>query len=311
MRKKLLSLTNDYVFKRNFGYKGEEEITRVLLKDIMQSNISLVELDNNPITQKDLYDEKLGIMDVKAVIDNESVCDIEMQVVKQKDIIKRILFYWSKLYAGEIKKGNAYDTAKKAICILIADFEIKELEDIEKYVTKWNLREQDYPKKILTNSMEFYIIELPKVAKFRKVDQYKNLNLWVDFIKNPEVCNNMDSNDENLKETIEAIKNAKKKLEEISDDEHERELARLREKYILDQKSILATGYADGFQEGMEEGRTQGINEGRAEGIVEGEKIGKKERNIEIAKNLLKENVDISIIEKCTGLDRKEIEKLL
>jgi len=102
---KLLPLTNDYVFKRNFGYKGEEEITRVLLKDILRSEVEDVELNNNPITQKDIYDEKIGIMDVKATINKNIVCDIEMQVVKQTDIIKRIIFYWSKMYSGGLKEG--------------------------------------------------------------------------------------------------------------------------------------------------------------------------------------------------------------
>ena len=37
---------------------------------------------------------------------------------------------------------------------------------------------------------------------------------------------------------------------------------------------------------------------------------GKKERNIEIAKNLLKENVDLNIISKTTGLSLEELEKL-
>lgn len=74
---KLLPLTNDYVFKRNFGYKGEEDITRVLLKDILRSEVENVELNNNQITQKDIYDEKLGIMDVKATINKNTICDID------------------------------------------------------------------------------------------------------------------------------------------------------------------------------------------------------------------------------------------
>ena len=54
---KLLELTNDYVFKRNFGYKGNEEITKVLLEDIIRTNIENVNLDSTPITEKDILDE--------------------------------------------------------------------------------------------------------------------------------------------------------------------------------------------------------------------------------------------------------------
>ncbi len=133
---KLLELTNDYVFKRNFGYKGNEEITKVLLEDIIRTNIENVNLDSTPITEKDILDEKLGIMDIKAMLDNTMVCNIEIQIVKQKDIVKRLLFYWSKMYAHEINSGEQYSIAKKTISILIADFELEELRQIKKYITR-------------------------------------------------------------------------------------------------------------------------------------------------------------------------------
>ncbi len=42
-----------------------------------------------------------------------------------------------------------------------------------------------------------------------------------------------------------------------------------------------------------------------------GRNEGKTERNIEIAKNMLKENLDTAIISKITGLSKEEIESLL
>ena len=45
-------------------------------------------------------------------------------------------------------------------------------------------------------------------------------------------------------------------------------------------------------------------------GRREGKEIGKSERNIEIARNLLKEKVDMKIISTSTGLSLEEIEKL-
>ena len=130
---------------------------------------------------------------------------IEVQVVKQKDIIKRILFYWSKMYSNELKAGDSYGKAKKTVSVLISDFEIKELKNIEKYITRWNLREEDFPMKILTEDMDIYIIELPKVDKYGDLEKYKNLNLWVKFIKNPEVfkMSNNEKNDIELRTIIE------------------------------------------------------------------------------------------------------------
>ena len=44
------------------------------------------------------------------------------------------------------------------------------------------------------------------------------------------------------------IEKAKQILEEISENEHERCLTELREKYILDQKDIEAYGYEKGYE---------------------------------------------------------------
>jgi len=42
----------------------------------------------------------------------------------------------------------------------------------------------------------------------------------------------------------------------------------------------------------------------------EGKQEGKKERNIEIAKNMLAKNSDVQFISECTGLSIDEINKL-
>ena len=52
------------------------------------------------------------------------------------------------------------------------------------------------------------------------------------------------------------------------------------------------------------------IDEAKEKGIETGKKMGIDERNLEIAKNLLKENVDINTISKCTGLSLEEIQNL-
>ena len=53
------------------------------------------------------------------------------------------------------------------------------------------------------------------------------------------------------------IKKSKKVLEEISQDERERRLTELREKYIMDQQAIHDHGYDKGWESGIEEGSKQ------------------------------------------------------
>ena len=99
---------------------------------------------------------------------------------------------------------------------------------------------------------------------------------------------------------IEAAKETRKKkvLIEISNDEHERELADLRQKYIMDQKAIEDRGIEIGIERGME----KGIEIGKEQGIQQAIE--------ELAKKMLNENIEIEIIMKVTNLSKEEIVKL-
>ena len=300
MKKNLLKLTNDYIFKRTFGYSGTEEVTQVFLRDIMEKEITKIYLNSNPITEKELMDEKVGIMDIKAVLNGNIHCNIEMQVVNQNDIERRILFYWGKMYTQSIKKGEDYNNLQKAVCVLIADFELDSLKSIEKYITRWNIREEEYKSVILTEVLDIYIIELPKFLKYGKNKKRKNLNLWVEFIKNSEVkFMNEENEDKSIEETKRAIEKAQKNLEKLSQDEHERYLAELREKHVRDQKSIERYGY----ERGLKEGRTEGKKEGKEEGKREGIRV--------IARRLINQGYSVKQISEITDLKEEEIKDLM
>ena len=226
---------------------------------------------------EDVLDDKIGILDIKAKINNSINCDIEMQVVDRKSIEKRVLFYCSKMYVQSLSSGQDYSKLEKSITILLTDYEIKSLKEIKKYITKWNIREQDCGNIILTDAMEVYIIELPKFEKYKTGS---TLDPWVKFIKNPKVI------DMSNKE----IKKAKKVLEEISQDGKERYLAELREKYIMDQKAIEDAGY------------DKGLNVGIAN--------GQRSKAIEIAKRMKEQGIDVKTIKDITDLTIEEINNL-
>ena len=190
------------------------------------------------------------------------------------------------MYNMSIKEGEDYNTLEKGIVILISDYELKGLKNIEKYITRWNIREEEYQKIILTDVMEIYIIELPKFEKYKEKTHNNILNSWVKFINNPEV-KNMEENNKELKKAQEVLK-------EISQDEHERYLAELRQKYIMDQKAIEDAGYDKGLKDGLEQGLEQ----------------GKNRQNETIAKKMKKQNIDIKVISEITGLSIKKIEGL-
>ena len=300
-KKELLKVTNDYVFKRIFGQKGNEDITRGFLRAVTKVEYNNIDLEDTPILERDLIENKMGILDVKVVANKENNIDIEMQVTKSEYIAERILWYWSKLYAGSIEKGEGYNSTKKAICILIADFKLEKLKEIEKYHTKWNIREEEYKNIILTDRLELHIIELEKLERRNnKSKEEEELLNWCKFIKFPEKV------EESIIMKNEEIKKAKEQLDKISQDKKERRLAELREKAIKDEMAIRDSGYNEGRKEGLEEGIHRGIELGKEEGVKKGKKAEKKS----IAQNMLEMKIDKEIISKVTGLTISEIDNI-
>ena len=90
------------------------------------------------------------------------------------------------------------------------------------------------------------------------------------------------------------INKAKKVLETISQDERERRLTELREKYRMDQHAIMLAGYDKGLKEGIEQGLEKGIEQNKKD----------------ILEKLLKTNLSIGQIIEITGFTAEEIEKL-
>ena len=127
---KTLSPKLDVVFQALFGEVGNESITKGFLVTILERKIDSIDLSRNPILRREFKDEKLGVLDIIAKLDENEICNIELQIVDKKNIIERILYYWSRLYSRQIKSGEDYKILQKAIVILITDFKIENWEGL-------------------------------------------------------------------------------------------------------------------------------------------------------------------------------------
>jgi len=283
---------NDYVFKRLFGHVGNEEITKGLLNSILETKVEEINLEGNTILERDLIDDKLGVLDIKAVLNNAVTCDIEMQVAEQDNIEERLMYYWSKMFIGNIHKGDNYGTLRKCIAIMFIDFNLENLAQIPKSHTEWEIREKDFSKIVLTEVLELHIISLPKLMELAEKNKLpegeKKLKSWVKFLLDPQELGVMEM------EGNDALKKAKEEFDTLSQDEYEQRLAELRQKEIMDRKARESFARRKGLEEGIKQGLEQ----------------GEKQEKQKIAKEMLKNNVDMEIIKKCTGLSAEEIEKL-
>ena len=104
--KKILSPKIDVVFRMLFGEQKHERITKKLIEDVIEEKVEKIELEQTPYLWGNQADDKLGIIDVRATINDKNPIDIEMQILNNHDIEKRILFYWSKLYLKQIERAK-------------------------------------------------------------------------------------------------------------------------------------------------------------------------------------------------------------
>ena len=88
--------------KNYFGREETKSVTKELVGSILEE-ITEIDLEQNPILEKNIKDEKIGILDIRAKLNNNTNCNVEIQLVDQKNIEKRALYYWSKMYIESIK----------------------------------------------------------------------------------------------------------------------------------------------------------------------------------------------------------------
>lgn len=277
---KLLSPKVDIIFQILFGEVGSEIITKKFLEAILNKKIESVDLSQNIVMRHENIGEKMGVLDVLVKFDDKKFCNVEMQLIEKDKLFERILYYWSRIYTKQIKSGNDYVFLNKTIEVLIVDFEIDSLKDLE-YHTMWKIIETKYRKNILTDELEIHIIEIPKIYKLIGEKQKEELVKWLEFIEDPtskEVENYMNEN--------EGIKEAKNKLEGLSGDERLQRLEELRLKAIMDEKAERRFAIKKGLEE------------------------GKKEEKKELAKKMKEKGIDISIIQEITGFAEEEINLL-
>ena len=90
-KKKILQPKNDVVFQALFT-RGKESITKALLEDILKIKIHKLDLDKSKDLYNDNKKDKNGRLDLRAVINDNIECDIEIQISTHEKILERFLY---------------------------------------------------------------------------------------------------------------------------------------------------------------------------------------------------------------------------
>ena len=279
----LLPPKMDFVFKRIFGNEKPPNVLISFLNAVLNpiDPIQSVELKDTTI-EKNHLEDKYSRLDMKAITNKGEYINIEIQLKDEYNMIKRSLYYWSKLYEGQLESGEYYQKLSRTICINLLDFHLLNHSNFHSVYRLKDCRTNEE----LTDVMELHFIELKKMKDVQRVEDVKSkLEAWLYFINQPD----SELVQELEKVEIE-IKEAKAELVRLSEDRKEGEQYEKRRESRLNEVSTLA--YAEEKE------------------MVKGIEQGAKLEKIEIAKNLIQNGLDNKLISKSTGLSLEEVEKL-
>ena len=242
-----LDLKNDYVFKRIFAKPENNQELKEFIEAILGIQIGKIEVKNPEIT-KNYADERLGVLDIRAQIDENTIIDVEMQVANVSTLVDRNIGYGSRLIAEDTRVRQSYVSLKKFISINILGEDLLErstyhsvahmkFEDIEenKYVDMGYKEEQE----LLTDKIEAHYIELRKFIK-SKPGLSSKLEQWLWLIVGEE-AKVKKASEEN--KTIEKVV---EDLDEMSADENERLEAYKRKLAIIDYNTSIDLAHKEG-----------------------------------------------------------------
>lgn len=205
------------------------------------------------ILRQDYPDDKLGILDVRVMIEDGTQIDMEMQVAYFEYWDARSLFYLGKIFTEQLKKGETYENLKKCIHVSILDF--VRFEEDDQCCRTISFCDKNTGREY-TDLMEIQILELKKLPKDLKTDD--EIISWMLFLggKNRKEFEDMAKTDEYIEE-------AYRELEKMSADEQTKLEYEARERAIRDYNSQMNSALKRGVQRGIQQGIQLGIHQER------------------------------------------------
>lgn len=245
-QEKFVSAKCDYAFKE---LMKNETVRRYFIADVL--NIPVTQLRKTKLLNTFLWQQhrnaRLGILDVLAELENGARVNIEIQIRPVKHWDRRTVFYLSKLYAEDLRRGEDFSRAKRIIAVNLLDFR---LYDDENYHRVYRLRDDKGTD--FTDILELHIIELGK-----KLHGEDALDDWIRLL-NAQAKEDLAM----IKTQNPGILEAIKELQVMGLSKSLRAWHESRLKYERDRIGQLEYARDEGMEQGLSQGRSQGLDQG-------------------------------------------------
>lgn len=273
-------LTNDYMFRAVFQ-RSEKALRHLLsaLLSIPYNDIRSCEI-KNPIILGDNIDDKTCVLDIRLLLNDNHLINLEMQTGRFEFWPGRAIFYLSRLYCN-IRSGKNYSQIKPALHIGILTN--SPFPDVHEF----------YSEYLLTNTKNGHIFSRNFSARMLCLDQIDStppkereseLYYWAKLFK----ATTWEEVNALIKEKP-YLNDAVSNLHALTEDEKIQLQCEARERYYLDMNSARSEGEQKGIQIGIK----QGINQNK----------------IEVARNLL-DLLDAKTISEKVGLPLEVVQSL-
>ena len=225
-----------------------------LLNAILDLQPPIVDVTiENPYNLQDFLDDKLSILDVKAIDENQAIYAIEMQLTIFEGLVQRVVFYGCELYTDQLRSGDDYTALQPVFSICLANGilwkDSKEVHHAFRLTDKDSGRVLDKTIEIHTIELSRYDLEAADLATASMLDRWL---YW--FLHAHEY-----EPDALLKLFPEsAIQLATQTITRISKITEDKTMYDAREKAIRDQQWALNAAHREGVLEGEAKGKLEG-----------------------------------------------------
>ncbi|MBM3467779.1 MAG: Rpn family recombination-promoting nuclease/putative transposase [Alphaproteobacteria bacterium] len=282
----------DLAFKKIFGVEENKDLLISLINSIVGKEDQVKEVTLlNPYNPKNFKTDKLSILDIKAKGVDGKRFNIEIQISDEADYDKRALYYWAKLYTEQLKVAEDYSKLSKAIGIHILNF--TSISTVSKYHNVFHITEKETGL-LYFKDLELHTIELKKFSDNSDealadiVTKVKNaLDMWLAFLTRNDLLT-LDNLPKELNDPC--LKKAINVLSVMNFTPEEREAYEDHLKWLRIEANTIRNYEQRGEIRGRAEGRT--------------------EEKVEIAQNLLRQNLPLDVISSATGLSHDELSEL-
>ena len=275
LKEKYINPLTDFGFKKLFGTEPNKMLIIDFLNQILPERHKIKDLNysrNEQVGQNDL--DRKAIFDLYCIGKSGERFIVEVQKAKQNYFKDRSIYYSSFPIQEQAKKGDWDYKLDPVYTVGILDFIFDDNKSNDKIIHFVELKNQDC--EVFYDKLKFIYIELPKFKKTEE-ELETHFDKWLYVFRHLSQLQDrpqqlQDKVFERLFESAEIAKFSQK----------DRFAYEESLKYYRDIKNVVDTSKEE----------------------------GKEERNIEIAREMKKENESIEKIIKYTNLTKEEIEKL-